>query len=135
MTDADLPPQDDARFRVYTAPGEGPDLVEATRWGRIDVVEIAAVDELVDVEEPGVLFLSRGLLGRGGSHQALASLPAQVAVVAADDGARTAAEQAGRLFMAAADLAPGRHPLMRTLASAHRYARVCLERDEALRGQ
>jgi len=52
-------------------------------------------------------------------------------VVAADDGARTAAEQAHRLFICAADLAPGRDPLIRALLSAGRFAATCQERDRA----
>lgn len=89
----------------------------------IEIREVADLGELGGTDEPSVLFLSRGLLGRG-SHEAIAALPACIAVLAADDGAGSAAEQAGRLFLAAPDLVAGPAPLLRALRSADRHARV-----------
>jgi hypothetical protein len=114
---------DSAALRVYTAPGEAADLQEMLDADRVEIHEVDHLGELHDADDPGVLFLSRGLLGRG-SHEAIAALPRLVAVVAADEGARSAAEQVGRLFLAAPDLVPGEAPLMRALQSAGRHARV-----------
>lgn len=115
-------------MRIYTAAGEAADLQEMLGADGIELCEISDLDELHAVPDPAVLFLSRGLLGGGGTHESLGSLPPHIVVVAADDGARSAAGQADRLFLAAPDLAPGDAPLLRALRSASRHAEVEAER-------
>ncbi|MDT8368424.1 MAG: HD domain-containing phosphohydrolase [Longimicrobiales bacterium] len=109
-------------LRIHTAPGEASDLHEMLEVDEIELHEIGNLEEVRALAEPTVLFLSRGLLGGGGAHEALRALPRHVVVVAADDGARSAAEQAGRLFLAAPDLAPGEAALLRALRCAFRHA-------------
>lgn len=116
-------------LRLYTAAGESADLQETLDAEGVEFVEVGDLDELRSVPRPAVLFLSRGLLGGGGTHEALKALPAHVVVVAADDGARSAADQADRLFLAAPDLAPGEAALLRALRSAGRHAEAEAERE------
>lgn len=115
-------------MKIYTAAGEAADLQEMLGVDGIELFEISDLDELCAITDPAVLFLSRGLLGGGGTHESLSALPAPIVVVAADDGARSAADQADRLFLAAPDLAPGQAPLLRALRSASRHADAEAER-------
>ena len=111
-------------LRVYTAPGEAADLQEMLEDDGVEFVEIGHIDELRVAADPGVLFLSRGLLGAGGALESLGLLPTHIVVVAADDGGRSAATQADRLFLAAPELAPGEAPLLRALKSAGAHAEM-----------
>ena len=111
-------------LRVHTAPGEAADLQEMLDDEGVEFIEIGHIDELRVAADPGVLFLSRGLLGMGGALDSLARLPTHIVVVAADDGGRSAATEAGRLFLAAPELAPGDAPLLRALRSAGAHAEM-----------
>ena len=124
---ADVGGAEPGLLRVYTAPGEAADLQEMLRDDGVEFAEVGHIDEMRSAEDPAVLFLSRGLLGGGGSLDSIAGLPAHVVVVAADDGARSAATEAGRLFLAAPELAPGDAPLARALRCAGRHAEALLE--------
>ncbi len=110
--------------RIYTAPGEAADLHEMLDDDGVEFAEIDHIDELRGLDRPAVLFLSRGLLGTGGTLEAIADLPSHVVVVAADDGARSAAIQMRRLFLAAPELAPGAAPLRRALLGAGDHAEL-----------
>lgn len=112
-----------AEVRVFAAPGESPDVVEAL--GR--EVPITEVDHLSQVHPgpvPAVLLLSAGLVDEG-SGGVLVSLPPQVVVLATDARGRRLAQSAGRLFLAAEDLS-GEAGLRRGLAAAAAHARVNL---------
>jgi hypothetical protein len=114
-------------LRVFTAPGEAADLQEMLRDAGVEFVEVGHIDELRAAADPAVFFLSRGLLGGGGALEAISALPPHIVVVAADDGARSAATEAGRLFLAAPELAPGEAALSRALRSAGRHAEMAAE--------
>jgi len=121
-------------LRVYTAPGEAADLQDMIDDDGVEFLEIGHIDELRVAANPGVLFLSRGLLGGGGALASIGLLPGHIVVVAADDGGRSAATEAGRLFLAAPELAPGDAPLLRALRAAGTHAEVVkrvLEEDSA----
>jgi hypothetical protein len=105
-------------LRIYTAPGESPDLVELLD-APAEVREVASLSEVAPGRSPAVLMLSRSLLA-GLAPGEWPDLPAHVTVVASDATARAAAEVAGRLFASvehAGDRGPG---LAGTLEAAFR---------------
>lgn len=124
---AEVPTAAPGSLRVFTAPGEAADLQEMLDDPGVEFVEVGHIDELRAASGPAVFFLSRGLLGGGGALEAISALPTHIVVVAADDGARSAATEAGRLFLAAPELAPGEAALARALRSAGRHAEALLE--------
>ena len=91
-------------LRIFTAPGESPDLLELLDRPT-DVREIAALREVPGDRAPGILLLSRSLLA-GMSEAEWTALPHHVTVVASDADAEAAAAKAGRLFRSIAT-APG----------------------------
>ena len=119
-----MPRNDAARFRIYTAPGESPDLLEVLRLPAT-VEEIDRLDRIAAGTLPAVLFLSRGLLNGLGSEE-WATLPVHVVVVASDAQARGAAEKAGRLFLSMEDFRGGRRALHRVLRAAARHSAALL---------
>lgn len=103
-----MPRQYAVRFRIYTAPGESPDLLEVIRLPAA-VEEVDRLDRIPGGALPAVLFLSRGLL-KGLGPEEWEALPAEVVVVASDSQARGEAEKAGRLFLSMEDFRGGGLP-------------------------
>jgi hypothetical protein len=119
-----------AGVRVYVAPGEGPDVADAL--GReLDVTEVDHLSLVPGDEVPGVLLLSAALVASGGGAE-LQRLPSHVAVLAIDTRGRRLAESAGRLFLAAEELA-GEAGLWRGLRAAAAHARACLRGERLSR--
>lgn len=119
-----MPRQSAVRLRIYTAPGESPDLLEVIRLPAA-VEEVDHLDRIPDGGLPAVLFLSRGLL-RGMGPGEWEALPAHVVVVASDAQARGEAEKAGRLFLSTEDFRGGRRALHRVLRAAARHSAALL---------
>lgn len=119
-----MPRQYAVRFRIYTAPGESPDLLEVIRLPAA-VEEVDRLDRIPGGALPAVLFLSRGLL-KGLGPEEWEALPAEVVVVASDSQARGEAEKAGRLFLSMEDFRGGRPALHRVLRAAARHSAALL---------
>jgi len=113
------------RLRIYTAPGESPDLLELIRL-RAEVEEVERLGRIPAGGGPAVLFLTRGLL-RGLSPEEWEALPPHVVVLAADSQARGEADRAGRLFLAMEDFRGGRVALERVLRAAAAHSALLLE--------
>lgn len=113
-----------APLRIFTAPGESPDLLELLDIP-VALEEVAALSQADPGGEPAVLFLSRSLSVNAASPEWRA-LPRHVAVIAADAQARGDAEKAGRLFLSMEDLRGGGESLRRVLGAAVRYSTALL---------
>lgn len=113
-------------LRIYTAPGESPDLLESLRLAA-EVEEIDSLDRIArrDAPVPTVLFMSRSLL-TGMEKGEWALLPAHVAVIAADADARKSAEGAGRLFLSMEDFRSEHGSLDRLIAAAGAHSAALL---------
>lgn len=120
------------RFRVYTAPGESPDLREMVRLPG-SVEEVERLDRIPAGKGPAVLFLSRGLL-RGMGPAEWEALPPHVVVVASDSQARGEAERAGRLFLSMEDFRGDRRSLHRVIRAAARHSAALLALARARSG-
>ncbi|UCC24088.1 MAG: hypothetical protein JSU98_10150 [Gemmatimonadales bacterium] len=83
-------------LRIFTAPGESPDLLELLSVSA-QVGEVASLGELAGETGPAVVLLSRSLLA-GLSTEEWYVLPEHITVVTTDSQARAAAERAGRLW-------------------------------------
>lgn len=110
--------------RIYTAPGESPDLLELVRMP-VDVEEVDRLDRIPDGNTPSVVVLSRGLL-KGISAAEWDALPRHVVVLATDSQARGDAEKAGRLFLTMEDFRGGRRALERVLRAAFAHSALLL---------
>lgn len=119
-------PSSRIRPRVFTAPGESPDLLESVR-SMLEVEEIDSLARIGSVDPvPTVLFMSRSLLAGMGPGE-WATLPAHVAVIASDADARRSAEGAGRLFLSMEDFRSEFGSLDRLITAAGAYSAALLE--------
>lgn len=114
--------------RIYTAPGESPDLLELIRTP-VQVEEVERLDRIPREKAPSVLLLSRGLL-KGISPAEWDALPRHVVVLATDSQARGDAEKAGRLFLTMEDFRGGRRALERVLRAAFAHSSLLLAAED-----
>ncbi|NIP58638.1 MAG: hypothetical protein GWM92_19020, partial [Gemmatimonadetes bacterium] len=95
MSTTEAPPADRARIvgaweALSSLPPPGPG---------VERHEIDSLESVPGDDRATVLLLSEELLPEGGAGPLLEELPAHVAVISADEAARTAAEAAERLFL------------------------------------
>ena len=118
-------PPDPRPLRLFTAPGESPDLLELLDT-EVEVEEVASFDQIRAHRQPAVLYLSRGLL-KGLDAAEWERLPEHVTVVASDSQARGEAGKAGRLFLSMEDFTGAAAGLRRVLRAAMRHSAALLE--------
>ena len=130
---ARLPSPTMSTVRIFTAPGESPDLLELLSVPA-QVGEIASLGELAEEAGPAVVLLSRSLLA-GLSPEEWRVLPDHITVVTTDTEARASAERAGRLWGSLDAVSGrgsgkrGRSELDEALEGAFRHSQSLLGRE------
>ena len=117
------------RLRIFTAPGESPDLMETLNTEAV-MEEVASFDQVDAHDEAAVLYLSRGLL-KGLNEDEWQRLPPHSPVIASDSQARGEADKVGRLFLSMEDFTGDGNGLRRAVRAALRHSAALLGQQRA----